>query len=131
MRNNNPGNIRHDGKMWRGEVQGEDGSFKSFLTIAWGVRAMLHLINNYRVIYGLDTIGQIIGRWAPQSENDTQAYVRFVCAACGLQASDRVDTLSPGVMIPVVSAMARMECGEELSPAEAEAGWGLFLKYVK
>ena len=42
IRNNNPGNIRKDGSVWRGEVAGPDKSFKTFETMAWGIRAIYH-----------------------------------------------------------------------------------------
>ena len=50
IRNNNPGNIRKDGSVWRGEVAGPDKSFKTFETMAWGIRAIYHLLNNYRLL---------------------------------------------------------------------------------
>ena len=34
IRNNNPGNIRKDGSVWRGEVAAPEKSFKTFETMA-------------------------------------------------------------------------------------------------
>ena len=78
IRNNNPGNIRLTEDCWRGEIDGNDRSFKTFETMAWGIRAMFHLLNNYRILYGCDTLEKLVGRWAPPVENNTQGYVSFV-----------------------------------------------------
>lgn len=77
LRNNNPGNIRKDGTHWKGEVEpSRDAAFKQFESMAWGYRAMFKCLNTYSRKYGLDTIRKMISRWAPPSENDTDAYIR-------------------------------------------------------
>ncbi|HJB84111.1 MAG TPA: structural protein P5 [Candidatus Alistipes merdigallinarum] len=131
FRNNNPGNIRHDKDLWRGEITGEDKLFKTFETMAWGIRAMFHLLNNYRVLYGCDTLEKLIGRWAPPVENDTERYLSFVSEQSGVAKNGKIATTEREVMVPVVQAMIRMENGVDVPLKEIEAGWRLFLEYKK
>jgi hypothetical protein len=79
VRNNNPGNIRISGDKWNGlsTVQ-TDKSFFQFVSPEYGIRALVKILLTYRNTYGLTTISEIINRWAPSSENDTQAYIARV-----------------------------------------------------
>lgn len=128
VRNNNPGNIRHDGVMWKGEIKGSDRAFKTFGSMAWGVRAIFHLLNNYQVKYGLRTIEQMVARWAPPQENDTAGYVESVSRWSGVPRSTSITTTNRDVMIPVVAAMIRMENGQYVPVTDLDAGWKLFME---
>ena len=75
--NRNPGNIRRSGVRYRGEVRpSRDADFKQFKSMEWGYRAMFVLLHTYSVRYGCNTLSKMISRYAPPSENDTQAYIR-------------------------------------------------------
>lgn len=79
IRNNNPGNIRH-GDKWDGlaSIQGDE-SFCTFKTMQHGIRAMAKTLITYRDVHHLKNPGQVIKRWAPESDgNDTYSYVRHV-----------------------------------------------------
>ena len=80
LRNNNPLNIRYSSQnMWRGQVsecERTDGEFCEFVTMEAGFRAAFKLIRRYIREYRLTTPSAIISRWAPRSENDTDAYVQ-------------------------------------------------------
>lgn len=79
LRNNNPGNIRH-GEKWQGmAVNQTDPEFVQFESLTWGIRALVVLLQTYRRKHRLTTVRGIITRWAPPSENDTEAYIRAVC----------------------------------------------------
>ena len=86
IRNNNPGNIRI-GINWLGRVvPGKDLSFVEFKTMPYGVRALyIDLINKHKS--GLRTIRDIIYRYAPPSENLTDAYVAAVAQSMNIGAS--------------------------------------------
>lgn len=110
LRNNNPGNIRKDGTHWKGEVEpSRDAAFKQFESMAWGYRAMFKCLNTYSRKYGLDTIRKTISRWAPPSENDTEAYIRTVSELSGVPENGRITATNRDVMIPIVAAMSRVE----------------------
>ena len=72
IRNNNPGNIRK-GIKWLGRVEpGKDASFVEFQSMPYGIRALyVDLINKHKG--GLRTVRDIIYRYAPPSENLTDA----------------------------------------------------------
>jgi len=79
LRNNNPGNIRFDGTKWQGlATPPSDGAFCRFEDAKFGIRAMAKIIRNYGAAHNLRTLRQIISRWAPPNENDTNAYVAAV-----------------------------------------------------
>lgn len=126
-RNNNPGNIRLSGVRYKGEVRpSRDPAFRQFETRAWGYRAIFVLLDTYRVRHRLVTLAEMISRWAPPSENRTDAYIRAVCDRTGLRPGDAVDTRDGQVMIPLAAAIARVENGSDADPGEVESGWRLF-----
>lgn len=128
LRNNNPGNIRRSGVRYQGEVESADTDFKRFATPAWGYRAVFMLLHTYAIRHRLNTIRTMIYRYAPPSENQTDKYVEFVASRSGIGADERLDTLSRTQMIPVVSALSRMENGVDALAEDVEAGWALFRK---
>ena len=82
IRNKNPGNIRISGSIWLGKIPIEDntdGSYEQFTEALYGIRAMAKLILNYKRLYGIETIEEIITRWAPESDNNhTDNYIAYV-----------------------------------------------------
>ncbi len=95
-RNNNPLNIRKvPGVRWRGElpsIQGGagGGSFVRFESIEWGVRAALKLLRTYRDKYAATSIKEIITRWAPPTENNTDNYIDAVCRLTSFGGNERL-----------------------------------------
>ena len=80
LRNNNPGNIRLSRTVWQGEIRpSRDRSFCQFRTMAYGYRALIKLLQNYRRNNGCCTIADFINRWAPPVENNTFGYISRVC----------------------------------------------------
>lgn len=111
IRNNNPGNIDfQEGVNWQGQT-GTDGRFAIFKTPEDGIRAMGKLLVNYQKFYGLTTLPEIIGRYAPKSENDTNAYVNHVAKSIGVQPGDKIDLTNKAVLTKMVEAMIKMENG--------------------
>ena len=79
IRNNNPANIRR-GCNWQGLAKTQtDKEFCQFVTMTWGVRALLVTLRTYVVKHHLHTVREIITRWSPPSDNNnTEAYIKFV-----------------------------------------------------
>lgn len=79
IRNNNPANIRR-GCNWKGLAETQtDRDFCQFVTMTWGVRALLVTLRTYVVKHHLHTVREIITRWAPPSDgNNTEKYIEFV-----------------------------------------------------
>lgn len=129
LRNNNPGNIRKNNIVYQGEVvPSKDDAFKQFTTMAYGYRAMFVLLHTYQRKYGLNTIASIISRYAPAVENHTEAYINAVAEASGVPATSHITTTNGDVMIPIVSAMSRVENGVPADMREVEQGWKLFIE---
>ena len=129
-RNNNPLNIRKvPGTHWKGEIlpsiQGGDGggSFVRFESIEYGLRAAFVLLRTYSTKYRANCIRDIITRWAPPSENDTERYIRNVCQWTGLGGNER---LTEAQWPQLVRAMARQECGVILDEDQIQRGFDLY-----
>lgn len=128
LRNNNPGNIRCSKVRYKGEVRpSRDPDFKEFSSMAYGYRAMFVLLDTYRSRYGLNTIRQMLNRYAPPMENFTEGYVRFVADYSGVMPDEVIDTRSEKDMIPIVAAMSKIENGVAANIEDVERGWELFV----
>lgn len=112
IRNKNPLNIELTGDKWRGlSSEQTDGRFAQFETAIWGIRAAAVLIQNYQTKRNLSTINQIISRWAPDHENDTNNYANFVSKQTGIPADETRDWTQYDNLRPLLEAMIQMENG--------------------
>ena len=126
LNNNNPGNIVKGGKPFLGEIlPSKDARFRQFTHVVYGYRAMLKLLQNYKVLHGCGTIRLIINRWAPPVENDTSKYVKYVCEQTGLSKDDAVDVFDKKIMMKLAAAISQMENGEKAVMSDIEKGWDL------
>ena len=133
LRNNNPLNIRKvPGTHWKGEISpsptGEgrgEAEFCRFASIEWGLRAAFVLLRTYSAKYKLNSIRDIVTRWAPPSENDTEAYIRTVCCLTGFGGNQR---LTEQDWPKLVQAMAKVESGIQLSEETIQKGFALYRK---
>lgn len=113
IRNNNPGNIKKNNIEWEGlsAIQ-TDNTFFQFTDPIYGIRALTKILRTYRDKYDLKNIWAIINRYAPPSENDTEAYKNFVTKKTGLSMLKEIDNSVEGYF-PVVKAIILMENGEQ------------------
>lgn len=91
----------------------------------WGYRAMFVLLDTYARRYGLNTIRGMISRYAPPSENNTEAYIAAICEWTGIAADEVLDTRSRRDMVPIVVAMSRIENGLPALRPQVEKGFDL------
>lgn len=117
IRNNNPGNIQK-GVGFAGEVEGNDSRFATFRTPEDGIRATARNLLTYQRQHGLDTVRDIVSRWAPPSENDTGAYVQQVARALGVKAGERLDLSDPSTLERLTTAIIQYENGMQPYTAE-------------
>lgn len=113
IRCNNPGNIRK-GAPWQGldaKPQTTDPDFAQFVDPSWGIRALAVTLITYYDKYGIDSINQIIRRWAPPNENDTESYISNVSANAGFACWNTLDLHNYWDLRPVVEAIIRHENG--------------------
>ena len=93
LRNNNPLNIRHSASRWQGaRVEQTDKSFVQFTSMAMGYRAAWRILETYYKHFETEhrpfTPRNIIYRWAPPNENDSEAYLRRVCRLTNLAGNE-------------------------------------------
>lgn len=115
IRNCNPLNIRI-GNKWKGEVASPtDKEFEQFSCMHYGLRAGFILLRRYIERYHLDTVTEIISRWAPASENNTRAYINRVCERMGVSALEKISFSDRKTMVSLVDAMILNECGTTIA----------------
>ncbi len=111
-----------------GAVSPETGSFVRFLTVAYGYRAAWKLLANYHRYYRLWTLRQVINRWAPPRENNTDQYVRHVGMLTGLDPDAMLPSPAQDMelWVPVLTAMTVIEQGmawTQVPQREIRLGW--------
>ncbi|MDU9028724.1 hypothetical protein [Pseudomonas mediterranea] len=120
IRNHNPGNIRHTpGTRWQGMAPTQhDSQYIQFINPRWGIRAIARVLITYqdkrRAPDGspIDTVREIIQRWAPPTENNTDAYLISVARALGLDPdAESVDVYHFDIMRALVTVIIRHENG--------------------
>ena len=126
LRNNNPGNIRRSNDRWMGlRARQTDSQFFQFTAPMWGYRALIKTLQTYRKKYKLQTLAELISRWAPTNENNTSAYIRSVCREMQVPDSYVPDIEDKGTMCALAAAISRHENGVDAVMEDVERGWGL------
>jgi hypothetical protein len=101
---NNPGNLR---------PPGQSTGFQQFNSPDEGLAALDRNLQSYGN-RGLNTIEKIVSRWAPPSENDTQAYIDSVSKRLGISPTQPIDLKNPVQRQAVASAITLHEQGPKL-----------------
>ena len=130
LRNCNPLNIRLSADKWRGmKARQTDSDFCQFESMEWGWRAAFWLLTRtYYHKYRLYTIRDIIHKWAPTTENNTQAYIVHVSKLSGIGPLECLGNPSehPIRWLSVAAAMAIHENGTTVVDSIAMLrGWTL------
>ena len=117
IRNNNPGNLELPrGYTWQGQVDGDDPRFATFESPEYGIRAILRTVNTYQSKYGLATPREIINRWAPPTENDTNSYVNHVAEELDVSPDDRIHVTDRSTGINLARTIVQHENGQDPYP---------------
>lgn len=126
VRNNNPGNIEKGPSKWQGlakpeemtPVQQAEKRFLVFKSPKYGFRAMAVTLITYQDSKHhakdgsrIDTIREAIERWAPDFENNVEAYVKSVDKNHPKAADEEFDFHVYEDAFPLIKAMSRHECG--------------------
>ena len=133
FRNCNPLNIRFSKSVkWQGQ-NGEEGGFVKFTSFSYGYRAAVKILRSYAK-RDIKAIGKIIETWAPQTENNTKAYVKAVldylngvwrmdndegdyCARTQINLRDREEVVN------LLMAMTRVEMGANAAQLHDMKRW--------
>lgn len=112
VRNNNPFNIRHSKDKWQGQAADQpDIDFITFLNPKFGIRAGMKILFSYQMKYDLRTVRDIINRFAPPSENDTEAYMNSVSSHLGITPDTVFNISDKPMMIKLCQAIIIHENG--------------------
>ena len=126
IRNCNPGNIRVTKDKWKGlRSEQTDKEYFQFMEMKWGYRAVIRTLQNYRRIHGCRTITDFITRWAPNSENNTLAYIKSVCFQLGVPSVYVPDVDDRDTMCALAAAISKHENGVDANMKEVQDGWDL------
>lgn len=114
IRNNNPFNLR-PGDAWQGlalpPVDG--GGYLIFQTSLYGLRAGCIDLVNQQKKHGLNTVRQIISKFAPVTENNTAAYISAVSDQIGVGPDDWLDLTDSGTLQAFAVAVIQHENGQQ------------------
>lgn len=104
-RNNNPGNITKTpkgGHAFLGEGESSDERFGTYISAAYGLRAILVLINVYLKKYNINTLDGVAHRWAPPNENNSIVYGNTLAKAVGIPKTqiytEITHEMAPGIL---------------------------------
>lgn len=121
FRNNNFGNLNYigqEGATLEAKNSKGEARFARFNTPEEGMRALANQVSLYSTgrskaagYQKLETVSQIISKWAPPKENDTNGYIKAVSAKLGVKPTDKIDTSDQNVMTALIRAIATHEGG--------------------
>lgn len=122
IRNNNPGNLRYYSPInWVGQLGDDGGGYAVFDKMENGIRASFINLRTYYQKHGLDTIEEIIKRWAPKEENPTNNYINFVSEKTGIKRNVAF-TFNEANAVKILDAIFWFENGERVDQQKIIAG---------
>lgn len=122
VRNNNPLNIEYSPRNdWDGQLSNSGERFARFKNPAYGFRAAAKVLRSY-ARQGFTTLDEMINRFAPSHENDTNLYTKNVSDWTGIGINQRVDVNDDEELASVIHAMSRMEVGQYYGLTMAKKG---------
>lgn len=107
-RNNNPGNIEYGPYAKSQGAVGSDGRFAIFPSYEAGRAAKENLLFNTSGYQG-KTIAGAISRYAPPSENNTNAYIGAITRGLGVPANTPMSSLTPSQRSRMLDIMQGVE----------------------
>ncbi|HGW6105862.1 TPA: hypothetical protein ACNIQM_004058 [Citrobacter werkmanii] len=103
---NNPGNLR-----WAEGYETSNtksGKFAVFPSLDEGVLAATKQLQIYAQ-RGTNTVRDIVSKWAPSNENNTEEYIRHVVRSTKFNENEKLNLNDPYVLAKLISAMASKE----------------------
>jgi hypothetical protein len=117
IRNNNPGNLNYVGQAGAAKEGGPNGRFAVFGSAEAGLQALADQLRRYGS-RGINSVRAIISKFAPVSENNTQAYIGSVSKGLGIGADSALDLNDPRVLQGLMGAIIKVENGKNPYSAE-------------
>lgn len=129
VRYNNPLNIRegqNDPNHWQGEhLLDLDEGYEEFTAPKWGFRAAARILRNYQRFYGYNSLRELITRFAPKNENDTDNYISFVSKRLDVSPDAPLPLSDDQFMSRMLHTMSIMEVGRYFTLEDAAEGVAL------
>lgn len=107
--NRNPLNVKAVEGGWEGQVGVDEQGHAIFKSWEHGMRAASIVLKNYAKRHKIDTISDVIDRFA---EGNRKEYKAFVSKRLGVKADEKINLINK--MPELLRAMARFESGTEL-----------------
>ncbi len=127
IRNNNPGNIKElkgDRTIWVGErATDDDPIFEEFETMEHGLRALMIILLNYIKKHKLRTVKDIISRYAPGNENNTNAYINSVLKRTGWDEDYEVKPIKEDIFKLTKAICYHENGGNYITNEQLEKAW--------
>ena len=76
---------------------GSSTGFQQFDTPEAGIKAVDDQLRIYGSKHKVKTLREVISRWAPPSENDTEAYIKNVSQRTGIKPDEEIDLSNPTI----------------------------------
>lgn len=112
VRLNNPGNLRKSAIAYKGlSAEQPDANFSTFDTAIYGIRAIAMCLQAYQHQHGCRTISDIVNRYAPNSENPTENYIKFIEDNTGIQRDRDIDVEDYDTAFKLIKAIIHFEQG--------------------
>lgn len=108
QRNNNYGNLRTT-DAFLGKT-GTNKTYDTYETPEMGLRALARVLDTYGTKHGINTIDQLVNRYAPESDNpggSHENYKKFLAANLGIGINDPLDV--KGRRVDLMDAIIRFE----------------------
>lgn len=122
VKNNNPCNIEYNKRNdWDGQLNNNGERFAKFKNPAFGFRATAKILRSY-ARQGYTTLEQMINRFAPSHENNTNLYAKNVSDWTGIAQNQVVNVNNNDELARVIHAMSRMEVGQYYGLTMARKG---------
>lgn len=119
-RNHNPGNIVRDGTHWLGlqPATEDETRFCIFDSDLHGIRALCRVLLNYQRLDHLNTLDAIVNRYAPSTENNTEAYIADLEQRTGIAREAPLNLSHADELRNVATAIIQHENGRCLYSAD-------------
>ncbi|EMN4129907.1 MULTISPECIES: structural protein [Providencia] len=130
VRNNNPGNINYnEAHYWKGQLPHDssiEDKFCRFESPEYGVRALFALLRTYQRRYSLQTVSQLITRWAPPDENNTDDYIHYVAQSLNVSPDTFINLENKTILINFSTSIIKYENNSQpYDELIFEKAWGL------
>ena len=110
---------------WEGSVEhNPDPRYEQFNTVYDGFRAGFKTLNTYNK-KGFNTVSSIINRWAPNHENPTNNYIKFVSDKLDVDPNQKLD-FNEETLISLAQAMSKFETGVDFDRNIIQKGYQLY-----